>query len=115
ERASRQRSKRSSASATRAIFPGRLLALRYAASPLVMSKKRLLVTTALPYANAPIHIGHMVEHVQTNVWVRFQRMVGRRVLYVCGDDTHGTSITIRARQEGRTEEQLIADVHTEHL
>jgi methionyl-tRNA synthetase len=79
-----------------------------------MPKQRLLVTSALPYANGPIHIGHMVEHIQTNIWVRFQRMVGRRVLYVCGDDTHGTSITIRARQQGRTEEQLIADAHTEH-
>jgi methionyl-tRNA synthetase len=76
--------------------------------------RRLLVTSALPYANAPLHIGNMVEHVQTNVWVRFQRMMGRRVLYVCGDDTHGTSIMIRARQQGRTEERLIADVHAEH-
>lgn len=75
---------------------------------------RLLVTSALPYANAPIHIGHLVEHIQTNIFVRFQRMIGRRVLYVCGDDTHGTSIMIRARQEGRTEEQLIADVHVQH-
>lgn len=77
--------------------------------------RRLLVTSALPYANGPIHIGHLVEHIQTNVWVRYQRMAGRRVLYVCGDDTHGTSIMIRARQEGRTEEQLISEVHTQHL
>jgi methionyl-tRNA synthetase len=87
----------------------------YALLPLVMPKPRLLVTSALPYANGPIHLGHMVEHIQTNIWVRFKRMTGRRVLYVCGDDTHGTSIMIRARQEGRAEEQLIAAVHTEHL
>src|SRR5262249_4842253 len=68
-----------------------------------MSDRRLLVTSALPYASGPIHLGHLVEYLQTDVWVRFQRLRGRRVVYFCADDTHGTAITIRARLEGRTE------------
>jgi methionyl-tRNA synthetase len=76
--------------------------------------RRLLVTSALPYANGPIHLGHMLEHIQTNIWVRFQRMRGRRVAYVCADDTHGTAITMRARQEGRREEEIIADMNLAH-
>jgi methionyl-tRNA synthetase len=79
-----------------------------------MSERRLLVTSALPYANGPIHIGHLVEYLQTDIWVRFQRLRGRRVVYVCADDTHGTAIMIRARQEGRSEEQLIADMNAAH-
>jgi methionyl-tRNA synthetase len=75
---------------------------------------RLLVTSALPYANYHIHLGHMLEHVQTNIWVRFQRMRGRKVAYVCADDTHGTAITIRARQEGRPEEEIIRDMSLSH-
>ena len=75
---------------------------------------RLLVTSALPYANGHIHIGHLVEYVQTDIWVRFQRMRGRNVIYVCADDTHGTSIMIRARREGRSEESLIADMSLAH-
>src|ERR1041385_2494298 len=96
-------------------FPreGRRVALRSFARAMAIAR-RLLVTSALPYANGPVHIGHLVEHIQTNIFVRFQRMMGRKVLYVCGDDTHGTSIMIRARQEGRREEELIASVHTEH-
>ncbi|HEX7668201.1 MAG TPA: class I tRNA ligase family protein, partial [Polyangiaceae bacterium] len=78
------------------------------------SDRRLLVTSALPYANGPIHIGHLVEHIQTNIWVRFQRLQGRRVLYVCADDTHGTAMMIRARHEGRPEEALLADVNAAH-
>jgi methionyl-tRNA synthetase len=76
--------------------------------------RRLLVTSALPYANGPIHLGHMVEHVQTNVWVRFQRMRGRQAVNVCGDDTHGTAIMMRARKEGRREEDVIGDANLAH-
>jgi methionyl-tRNA synthetase len=79
-----------------------------------MSDRRLLVTSALPYANGPIHIGHLVEHIQTNIWVRFQRMMGRRVLYVCADDTHGTAMMIRARHEGRSEEALLPEINAAH-
>jgi len=79
-----------------------------------MSERRILVTSALPYANGPIHIGHLVEYVQTDVWVRYQRMMGRPVVYFCADDTHGTAIMLRARQEGRPEEELIAAMSAAH-
>jgi methionyl-tRNA synthetase len=79
-----------------------------------MSARRLLVTSALPYANGPIHIGHLVEYIQTDIWVRFQKLRGHRCVYVCADDTHGTAIMIRARQEGRSEEDLIAEMQREH-
>ncbi len=78
------------------------------------STRRILVTSALPYANGPIHLGHLVEYLQTDIWVRFQKARGRRALYVCADDTHGTAIMIRARQEGRSEESLIADMQRHH-
>jgi len=80
-----------------------------------MSQRRILVTAALPYANGHIHIGHMVEYIQTDVWVRFQRLRGERCIWMWADDTHGTSIMIRARQEGRTEEEVIADMQAAHL
>ena len=76
--------------------------------------RRLLVTSALPYANGPIHIGHLVEYIQTDIWVRFQKLVGNRCVYVCADDTHGTAIMIRARKEGRSEEELIAQMSQSH-
>ncbi len=76
--------------------------------------RRLLVTSALPYANGPIHIGHLVEYIQTDIWVRFQKLRGNRTVYVCADDTHGTAIMIRARQEGRSEEELIAEMSQAH-
>ena len=76
--------------------------------------RRILVTSALPYANGPIHIGHLVEYIQTDIWVRFQRLVGNRCVYVCADDTHGTAIMIRARKEGRSEEEVIADMSEAH-
>ena len=76
--------------------------------------RRLLVTSALPYANGPIHIGHLVEYVQTDIWVRFQRLRGHDAVYVCADDTHGTAIMIRARAEGRDEESLIAEMNAAH-
>lgn len=79
-----------------------------------MPSRRILVTAALPYANGPIHIGHLVEYIQTDIWVRFQKLVGNRCIYLCADDTHGTAIMIRARQEGRSEESLIAEMNEQH-
>ena len=76
--------------------------------------RRLLVTSALPYANGSIHFGHLVEYIQTDIWVRFQKMQGHEVHYVCADDTHGTAIMLRAEKEGITAEQLIERVWTEH-
>ncbi len=76
--------------------------------------RRILVTSALPYANGPIHLGHLVEYIQTDIWARYQRLAGNRCLYVCADDTHGTAITIRAKKEGRTELEVIAQMATEH-
>ena len=78
------------------------------------SKRRLLVTSALPYANGQIHIGHLVEYVQTDIWVRFQRMRGHEVHYVGADDTHGTPIMLRAEKEGLTPKELIANVWKDH-
>ncbi len=79
-----------------------------------MSRK-FLVTNALPYANGDIHLGHLVGYIQADIWVRFQRMRGSAVHYVCADDTHGTPVMLRAEKEGLTPEQLIARVHGEHL
>ncbi len=76
--------------------------------------KRILVTAALPYANGPIHIGHLVEYIQTDIWVRFQKLRGERCIFLCADDTHGTAIMIRAKAEGRTEEALIAEMSAAH-
>lgn len=76
--------------------------------------RRLLVTSALPYANGHIHIGHLVEYIQTDIWVRFQKLFGNDCRYMCADDTHGTAIMIRARQEGRSEEAVIADMQAAH-
>ena len=78
-----------------------------------MSRK-ILVTSALPYANGSIHLGHLVEYIQTDIWVRFQKMQGHTVHYVCADDTHGTPIMLRAEKEGITPEALIEGVHREH-
>ena len=77
--------------------------------------RRLLVTSALPYANGPIHLGHLVEYLQTDIWVRFQKLTGNQCIYVCADDTHGTAISIRAQHEGRTEEEVIAEMSRAHL
>jgi methionyl-tRNA synthetase len=76
--------------------------------------RKILVTSALPYANGPIHIGHLVEYIQTDIWSRFQKMRGHECYYVCADDAHGTPIMLRARQEGITPEALIARVAVEH-
>jgi len=77
-------------------------------------KRRILVTSALPYANGSIHLGHLVEYIQTDIWVRFQKMQGHEVHYVCADDTHGTPIMLRADKEGITPEQLVSRVYGEH-
>jgi len=79
-----------------------------------MSNRKILVTSALPYANGSIHLGHLVEYIQTDIWVRFQKMQGNACHYVCADDTHGTPIMLRAEKEGITPEQLIARVAEEH-
>ncbi|MFA6921165.1 MAG: methionine--tRNA ligase [Gallionella sp.] len=79
-----------------------------------MTTRKILVTSALPYANGSIHLGHLVEYIQTDIWVRFQKMQGHEVHYVCADDTHGTPIMLRAESEGITPEQLIARVWQEH-
>lgn len=76
--------------------------------------RRLLVTSALPYANGPIHIGHLVEYLQTDIWVRFQKLHGADCRYFCADDTHGTAIMISAKKAGVTEEEFIARVSEEH-
>ncbi|QLI83095.1 methionine--tRNA ligase [Chitinibacter fontanus] len=78
------------------------------------SPRKILVTSALPYANGAIHIGHLVEYIQTDIWVRFQKLRGHTCHYVCADDTHGTPIMLRAEKEGITPEALIARVHGEH-
>jgi len=80
-----------------------------------MSDRKILVTSALPYANGPIHLGHLVEYIQTDIWVRFQKQRGNACYYVCADDTHGTPIMLRADREGISPEQLIARVGKEHL
>ena len=79
-----------------------------------MQKRRIVVTSALPYANGDIHIGHLVEYLQTDFLVRFQKMRGHECVYVCADDTHGTPIMIRARKEGITPEELIAESYKRH-
>ncbi len=78
-------------------------------------QRKILVTAALPYANGPIHLGHLVEYIQTDIWVRFQKLRGHRCVFMWADDTHGTAIMIRARNEGRSEEAVIADAAEEHL
>ncbi|MCP4874597.1 MAG: methionine--tRNA ligase [Gammaproteobacteria bacterium] len=77
--------------------------------------RQIVVTSALPYANGPIHIGHMLEYVQTDIWVRFQKLRGHKCIYVCADDAHGTPIMLRAQAEGIAPEALIERMYTEHL
>lgn len=76
--------------------------------------RQILVTSALPYANGSIHLGHMLEYIQTDIWVRFQKLRGNQCIYVCADDAHGSAIMLRAEKEGITSEQLIDNVKTEH-
>ena len=79
-----------------------------------MSKRRILVTSALPYANGEIHLGHLLEYIQTDIWVRFQKMQGNECHYVCADDAHGTPIMLKANEMGITPEELIAGVSERH-
>lgn len=76
--------------------------------------RRILVTSALPYANGHIHLGHLVEYIQTDIFVRFQKLRGHRAVYICADDTHGTAIMLRAKAEGRSEQNLIAEMQQAH-
>ena len=76
--------------------------------------RRILVTSALPYANGAIHLGHLVEYIQTDIWVRFQKMRGHECYYVCADDAHGTAIMLKAEESGETPEGLIERVNAEH-
>ena len=78
-------------------------------------KRRILVTSALPYINGPIHLGHLLEHIQTDIWVRFQKLRGHECLYVCADDTHGTGTMLLAEQAGASPEDLIEAVRQEHV
>ena len=77
-------------------------------------RRRILVTAALPYANGPIHIGHLVEYIQTDIWVRFQKLREQECIFICADDTHGTAIMLRAAKEGRSETELIAEMQRCH-
>lgn len=76
--------------------------------------RKILVTSALPYANGSIHLGHMLEYIQTDIWVRFQKMRGHECMYICADDAHGSAIMLRAEKEGITPQQLIDAMHAEH-
>jgi len=76
--------------------------------------RKILVTSALPYANGPIHLGHLVEYIQTDIWVRFQKLQGNECWYVCADDAHGTPIMLKARERGITPQALIEQIGTEH-
>src|SRR4030095_4344591 len=76
--------------------------------------RKILVTAALPYANGHIHLGHLVEYIQTDIWVRFQKLVGNRCVYLCADDTHGTAIMITARKAQVSEEAFISRMNGEH-
>ncbi len=78
------------------------------------SPRQILVTSALPYANAPLHLGHMLEQTQTDIWVRFQRSMGNHCRYVCADDAHGTAIMLSAEAAGRTPEEHIAAIKAKH-
>src|SRR5437667_12836941 len=80
----------------------------------IASPRKLFVTTALPYANGPFHIGHIMEYIQADIWVRFQRMQGHAVHFVCADDTHGAPIMLKAESEGVTPDELIARVGESH-
>ena len=77
-------------------------------------KRSILVTSALPYANAPLHLGHILEHTQTDIWVRFQRLYGNNCIYVCADDAHGTPVMLRAEELDISPEELIDRVYKEH-
>ena len=78
------------------------------------SQRKILVTSALPYANGPIHLGHMLEYIQTDIWSRYQKLRGHECHYICADDAHGTPIMLKAQQLGIAPEDMIAQVNKEH-
>ena len=78
------------------------------------NKRKILVTQALPYANAPLHLGHILEAVQTDIWTRFQNLNGNECLFFCADDTHGTPVMLKANEMGIKPEELISDVYKDH-
>ncbi|MDH3978510.1 MAG: class I tRNA ligase family protein, partial [Gammaproteobacteria bacterium] len=78
------------------------------------AKRKMLVTSALPYANGPIHMGHLVEYIQTDIWVRYQRLIGNECLYICASDAHGTPIMLSARKAGIKPEDLVECYRAEH-
>src|SRR3982750_4068821 len=78
------------------------------------TERKMLVTSALPYANGHLHLGHLVEHIQTDIWVRTHRMLGIQCISVCGDDAHGTPIMLKAEQMGITPEELTAEIKCSH-
>ncbi|XBC38282.1 MAG: methionine--tRNA ligase [Buchnera aphidicola (Floraphis choui)] len=78
-------------------------------------KKKILVTCALPYANGPIHIGHILEHIQADIWVRYKRMKGHEVWFICADDAHGTPILLKSKQLGIDPEKMISSINSEHI
>jgi methionyl-tRNA synthetase len=80
-----------------------------------LESRKILVTSALPYANGPLHLGHLLEQVQTDIWVRFQKSRGHDCLYVCADDAHGTAIMLTAEKRGITPEQQIDSIRREHM
>ena len=96
-------------------FGGGYARLRFMTQPITLFSMKLLVTSALPYANGPIHLGHLVEVIQTDVFVRFQKMMGHECVYVCADDTHGTPIMLAARTKGISPQELVASVRQDHM
>ena len=78
-------------------------------------KRTILVTSALPYANAPLHLGHILEHTQTDIWVRYQKLIGNNCTYVCADDAHGTPIMLKAEELNKTPEELIEEIYVNHV
>ena len=78
------------------------------------NNRKILVTQALPYANAPLHLGHILEAVQTDIWTRFQNLNGNECHFFCADDTHGTPVMLKANEMGITPEKLIEDVYQDH-
>ena len=78
------------------------------------TKKKILVTSALPYANGPIHLGHLVEYIQTDIWVRFNKSIDNTVAYICADDAHGTPIMLKAQELKISPEDLISKMKEEH-
>ena len=78
-------------------------------------KRKIVITAALPYANGPVHIGHLVEHSMVDFWSRFQRMRGHDCHFICADDTHGTPVMVNARKQGITPEALVETARVEHI